>query len=337
MMGAENFDESLKNGTIICLFRFSNMILSLFPVTGAYTIFKTAVRLEFPFPTSMQIPSRAEGSEYPRRIVCLTDETTETLYLLGEQERVVGISAYASRPPEARAKPRVSAFKDANFNKILELKPDLVLTFSDVQAEITRQLVLRGVTVLNFNQRSVAEILDMIAMLARIVGKPAEGAALVEGLKYGLDEIAASARSFPRRPRVFFEEWDEPLIGGIGWVEELIEIAGGDPIFPELRRCGKAQERVIDPAEVVARDPDVILASWCGKKVRKETILARPGWDAISAVRNGHIYEIPSTCILQPGPAALTEGLRQLHSVLACVAGVETELHLRPAEAIASL
>lgn len=281
------------------------------------------------------LPSRP--AEFPRRIVCLTDETTETIYLLGEQERIVGVSAYARRPPEARSKPRVSAFQNANYEKILALKPDLVLTFSDVQAEITRQLVLRGVAVMNFNQRGIAGILDMVSVLARIVGKPAEGAALVAQLQRGLDEIAESAAAFPRRPRVWFEEWDEPLIGGIGWVEELIGIAGGDPAFPELRGCGKAQDRVIDPATVVERNPDVILASWCGKKASKQTICSRPGWDAISAVRSGHIYEIPSTCILQPGPAALTEGVRQVHSVLARVAGCETEPRPRPAEAIPAL
>jgi iron complex transport system substrate-binding protein len=256
-------------------------------------------------------------AEFPQRIVCLTDETAETLYLLGEQKRIVGISAYASRPAEVRSKPRVSAFKNANFEKILALKPDLALTFSDVQAEITRQLVLRGVTVLNFNQRSVAEILDMIHMLGRIVGKPDEGRALANELVCGLDEIAAAAAGFPRRPRVFFEEWDEPLIGGIAWVEELIEIAGGEPIFPELRSRGKAQDRVVDPAEVARRDPEVILASWCGKKVRKETICSRPGWDAVSAVRRSHVYEIDSTIVLQPGPAALTEGVRAIHALLA--------------------
>src|SRR5579875_1210195 len=194
------------------------------------------------------LPSQAE---FPQRIVCLTDETAETLCLLGEQERIAGISAYASRPAEVRSKPRVAAFKNANFEKIMTLKPDLALTFSDVQAEITRQLVLRGVTVLNFNQRSVAEILDMIRMLARIVGKPDEGRALANELARGLDEIAAVAAGFPRRPRVFFEEWDEPLIGGIAWVEELIEIAGGEPIFPELRSRGKAQDRVVDPVEEI--------------------------------------------------------------------------------------
>lgn len=283
------------------------------------------------------IPSLDEPSEFPRRIACLTDETTETLYLLGEQERIVGISAYASRPPEARAKPRVSAFKGANFGKILDLKPDLVLTFSDVQAEITRQLVLRGVTVLNFNQRTVAEILDMIRMLSRIVGKHAQGEVLVEELVRGLDEIAVSARKLLRRPRVFFEEWDEPLIGGITWVEELIEVAGGEPIFPELRGCGKAQDRVVNPAEVVARNPDVVLASWCGKRVQVEKICSRPGWESMAAVRDGHVYEIPSTCILQPGPAALTEGVRQLHAILARVAGVDTEPRLTLSEAPAPL
>jgi iron complex transport system substrate-binding protein len=283
------------------------------------------------------IPSPADRREYPRRIVCLTDETTEALYLLGEQDRIVGISAYASRPPEARSKPRVSAFKDANYEKILKLDPDLVLTFSDVQAGITHELVLRGATVLNFNQRSIAEILDMIAMLSRLVGKPAEGLGLIEDLQRGLDEIANSAKSFAHRPRVFFEEWNDPLISGIQWVEELVEIAGGEPVFPELRRCGKAKDRVVDPAEVVARDPEVILASWCGMKVKKEQIHARAGWERTSAVRNGHVYEIPSTCILQPGPASLTEGVRQLHAVLARVAGVRVPPALRPTDAFEAL
>jgi len=207
---------------------------------------------------SMPVPA-----DFPRRIVCLTDETTEVLYLLGEQDRIVGVSGYATRPPEARRKPRVSAFKNAKFDAILALKPDLVLTFSDVQAEITRQLVLRGVTVLNFNQRSIAEILEMIAALARLVGKPDEGLALVASLQSGLRAIAKSAQAFPHRPRVFFEEWKDPLISGIRWVEELVEIAGGEILFPELAACGKAQDRVVDPAAVVERDPEVILASWC--------------------------------------------------------------------------
>jgi iron complex transport system substrate-binding protein len=271
-------------------------------------------------------------SDFPRRVVCLTDETVEVLYLLGEQDRIVGVSGYAKRPPEVRSKPRVSAFRDANIEAILDLKPDLVLTFSDVQAEITRNLVLRGATVLNFNQRSIAEIFDMIAMLARLVGKPEEGLALIEKLQNGLREIEASARKFPRRPRVFFEEWNDPLISGIRWVEELIVIAGGDPIFPELLECGKAKDRVVDPSAVVARDPEVILASWCGMKVSVDAIRARPAWENTSAVRNGHIYEIPSTCILQPGPASLTEGVRQLHAVLARVVDADVAPELKPTE-----
>ena len=270
------------------------------------------------------LPSLASCADYPRRIVCLTDETTETLYLLGEQERIVGVSGYAHRPPEARSKPRVSAFRDAKFDAILDLKPDLVLTFSDVQAEITRELVLRGVTVLNFNQRSIAEILEMITALSRIVGKEAAGAELVGELRRGLDRIAVAAKEFHYRPRVYFEEWDDPPIGGIEWVEELIETAGGEAIFPELRKCGKAKDRVVDPEEVVRRDPEVILASWCGKKVDIAKICARAGWDQTSAVRNGHVYEIPSGCILQPGPASLTEGVQRVHAILAQVVGSAT-------------
>ncbi len=269
--------------------------------------------------------------DFPRRIVCLTDETTETLYLLGEQDRIVGISAYACRPPEARTKPRVSAFKNANFDAILRLQPDLVLTFSDVQAEITRELVLRGVNVMNFNQRSIAEILDMIAMLARIVGKPGEGLKLIGSLQQNLGAIRSSANRFPHRPRVYFEEWNDPLISGIQWVEELIEIAGGDLIFPELKACGKAKDRVVDPAAVIERDPEIILASWCGMKVKKEQIAARENWNRITAVQNGHIYEIPGTCILQPGPASLVEGVRQLHAVLAHVMQVQIAPELKPA------
>lgn len=276
--------------------------------------------------------SPAAGREYPRRIVCLTDETAETLCLLGERDRIVGVSAYASRPADIGDKPRVSAFRNANFDKILALDPDLVLTFSDVQAEITRQLVLRGVTVLNFNQRSVAEILDMIAMLSRIVGRQAEGQALIGRLRRGLDETAHSAKSFPHRPRVFFEEWHDPLIAGIRWVDELIEIAGGETLFPELRGCDKAQDRAVDPSAVAARNPEVIFASWCGMPVDKEQISARPGWAETSAVRNGQIHEIPSNCILQPGPASLTEGVRRMHEILARAAGAQISPAPRPAE-----
>jgi iron complex transport system substrate-binding protein len=285
------------------------------------------------YSVSASLPSLPNNTEFPQRIVCLTDETTEVLYLLGEEDRIVGVSGYAHRPPEARSKPRVSAFRDANFEAILDLKPDLILTFSDVQAEITRELVLRGATVMNFNQRSIAEILDMIAVLSRIVGKPDAGLALIQNLNRGLEKIAAAARAFPRRPRVFFEEWNDPLISGIQWVEELIEISGGDTLFPELRRCGKAKDRVVDPATVVERDPEVILASWCGKKVKKDEICSRTGWEETSAVRNGHVYEVPSGAILQPGPASLTDGVNQLHAILARVVGAAAAPTLEPAKA----
>jgi iron complex transport system substrate-binding protein len=271
---------------------------------------------------------------YPRRIVCLTEETTETLYLLGEEHRIVGVSGYTARPPEARQKPRVSAFISAKFEKIIELEPDLVLAFSDLQADITRELLARGLNVFAFNQRSVAEILEMILTLARITGVPEKGAALVERLQAELRAIAASAERFRRRPRVFFEEWKDPLISGIRWVDELIEIAGGEPVFPELRMQPSAKNRIVDPAEVIARDPEIVIASWCGRKVAKDDIRARPGWPAISAIRNGHVYEVKSTYILQPGPAALTEGVRQLHAILAHVVGGEVMPELRPAERI---
>ena len=275
-----------------------------------------------------QLPSPA--AEFPRRIVCLSDEMTEILYLLGRQDRIAGVSGFSTRPPEVRSKPRVSAFSSADVDAILKLKPDLVLTFSDVQAEITRQLVLHGLTVLNFNQRSIAEIFEMISALSRLVAKPDEGLALINSLRQSLDDIAISAKTFPRRPRVFFEEWKDPLISGIAWVEELIEIAGGNPIFPELRNCGKSKDRVVDPSAVAARDPEVIIASWCGMKVNKPDILSRPGWQSISAVRNQNIYEIKSSLILQPGPAALTEGVRQIHAILAHVVGVEIPTAIKP-------
>lgn len=269
---------------------------------------------------------------YPRRIACLTEETTETLYLLGEQDRIVGVSGYTARPPEARRKPRISAFTTANFEKIMAVEPDLVLAFSDLQADIVRELISRGVAVFTFNQRSIEEILDMILVLARIVGAAEKGEALVGRLRSGLDAVAASASRLPSRPRVFFEEWKDPLISGIRWVEELIEIAGGDPLFPELRREQSARTRIVDPASVIPRDPEVIIASWCGMKVNKDFIRARPGWDVISAVRHGHIYEVKSTYILQPGPASLIEGVRQLHAILAHVAGIDVPPALAPIE-----
>ena len=208
---------------------------------------------------------------YPSRIICLTEETTETLYLLGEGDRVVGVSGYTVRPPEARKKPRVSAFINANFDKIEALRPDLIFAFSDLQADIAAELVRRGHAVFTFNQRSVDEILQMILVVGGIVGCADRARTLVDEMRAGLDAVAATAARWPRRPRVFFEEWDDPLISGIRWVEELVEIAGGAPIFPELRDAGLAKDRIVDPAEVVRRDPEVIVGSWCGKAVRPAT------------------------------------------------------------------
>jgi iron complex transport system substrate-binding protein len=255
-------------------------------------------------------------SSYPTRIVCLTEETTETLYLLGQQDRIVGVSGYTVRPPEARQKPKVSAFINARFDKIESLHPDLVLAFSDLQADLAAELMRRGIAVVTFNQRSVAEILQMIRMLGGLVGCQPQAEALADRLRNGLDAIGDRAASLPFRPRVFFEEWDEPLISGIRWVEELVAIAGGEPIFPELAGARLAKDRIVDPLEVARRNPDVVFASWCGKKVNKARIRARGGWHDVSAVRGDRIYEIKSTYILQPGPASLTEGVRQIHEIL---------------------
>lgn len=271
-------------------------------------------------------------ADFPRRIVCLTEETTETLYLLGQDHRIVGVSGYTARPPEARQKPRVSAFINAKFDKIIELRPDVVLAFSDLQAEIVRELMVRGLNVIAFNQRSIAEIKDMMITLGRITGVPEKGEALVARLELGMTSIARSADRFPRRPRVFFEEWNDPLISGIRWVEELVEVAGGEPVFPELRDGRAAKERTVNPAAVAERDPEIIIASWCGRKVNKDAIRGRPGWSATSAVRDGHVYEIKSTYILQPGPASLTEGVRQLHAIIAHSVGVSVPEELAPAE-----
>jgi len=255
-------------------------------------------------------------TRYPERIVCLTEETTETLYLLGQGDRVVGVSGYTVRPPEARQKPKVSAFINAKFDKIEGLRPDLVLAFSDLQADLVAELARRGLNVVVFNQRTVAGILQMIRMLGGLVGCPREAEALADRLSGGLDQIRRAASRLPTRLRVFFEEWDDPLISGIRWVEELVEIGGGAPIFPELADARLAKDRIVDPAEVVRRDPQVVFASWCGKRVKKSTIQSRPGWDRVSAVRHDRIYEIKSTYILQPGPASLTDGVQQIHTIL---------------------
>lgn len=254
---------------------------------------------------------------YPRRIVCLTEETTETLYLLGEGDRVVGISGYTVRPPEARKKPKVSSFLHARYERIAELEPDLVLAFSDLQAGITTELVARGYTVFTFNQRSVAEILQMVRVLGGIVGAQARAESMASELERGLDAIRTSAATLPWRPRVYFEEWDEPLISGIRWVEELVELAGGVPVFPELRGASLAKDRIVTSEQVIAAQPEVIIGSWCGKPVRRERIASRPGWETLPAVRHDAIYEVKSTYILQPGPAALTDGVRRVHEAIA--------------------
>jgi iron complex transport system substrate-binding protein len=264
-------------------------------------------------------------TRYPTRIVCLTEETTETLYLLGQGDRVVGVSGYTVRPPEARLKPKVSAFINAKFDKIEALKPDLVLAFSDLQADLCAELVRRGMNVVVFNQRSVDEILQTIAMLGGLIGCQTAAERLSDRLKAGLDRIADAGAAFPKRLRVFFEEWDEPLISGIRWVEELVTIAGGAPLFPELARAGLAKDRIVDPQEVARRDPQVIFASWCGKKVKKAAIRSRPGWEATSAVRDDRIFEIKSTYILQPGPASLTDGVQQMHDILKTLAAQENQ------------
>ncbi len=253
----------------------------------------------------------------PERIVCLTEETVETLYLLGAQDRIAGISGYVVRPPEARReKPRVSAFTSADIPKIVALKPDLVLTFSDLQADIAADLVRRGIAVHAFNQRTVAEIFDMIRMLGALVGASARADELANSLTQRFEAARVSAARMTRRPKVFFEEWDEPLISGIGWVSELVEAAGGIDIFSELSKGRGARERFVAPDEVVRRAPDIIIGSWCGKKFRPEKVAARAGFAEVPAVRNGELHEIKSPLILQPGPAALTDGLHALETIV---------------------
>ena len=254
----------------------------------------------------------------PRRIVCLTEETTEWLYLLGEEARIVGISGYTVRPRRAREeKPKVSAFLSARIDKVLDLKPDCVFGFSDLQADIASELVKRGVQVTIFNQRSVEEIFSMLYQVAAIVGRAEDGLRLLEGMRARLLAIEAAGRALPRRPRVFFEEWDEPHISGIRWVSELLAIAGGDDVFPELARQPLGKDRIIaDPGEIVRRNPDIVIGSWCGKKFRAEKVAARPGWQAVEAVRGQQLFEIKSADILQPGPAALTDGVEQMHRIV---------------------
>jgi iron complex transport system substrate-binding protein len=253
----------------------------------------------------------------PKRIICLTEETTETLYLLGEQHRIVGVSGYTVRPPQARKeKPRVSAFISADIPKILALEPDLVLTFSDLQSEIVAALIRAGVSVHAFNQRTVGGILDMIRTLGALVGATQRAKALAECLAANLESTRRRTANRGERPKVYFEEWDEPMISGIGWVSELISIAGGIDIFPELASCQSAKDRIAAPDAVIGRAPDIIIGSWCGKKFRKEKVAARPGFNIIPAVRKDRLYEIKSALILQPGPAALTDGLAALENII---------------------
>jgi iron complex transport system substrate-binding protein len=253
----------------------------------------------------------------PARMVCLTEETVETLYLLGEDHRIVGVSGYAVRPPRVRReKPRVSAFISADFEKIIALEPDLVLTFSDLQADITAELIRHSIAVHAFNQRDVAGIFDMIRTLGALVGAPERAEALSISLQCRLDAAREQAAALPLRPRVYFEEWDEPMISGIQWVSELIEAAGGIEVFPELAANKNAKDRIVSAADVIAAAPDIIIGSWCGKKFVPAKVAARPGFAQIPAVRDGALHEIKSALILQPGPAALTDGLDQLVRII---------------------
>jgi iron complex transport system substrate-binding protein len=255
---------------------------------------------------------------FPTRIVCLTAETTETLYLLGQEHRIAGISGYTTRPARARReKSKVSAFTSARIDKILKLKPDLVLGFSDLQADIARELVQAGIEVHVFNQRDVAGILRMILTVGAMVGAGDEARRLVDGLSAHLKKIRDETGSFPRRPRVYFEEWDNPMISGIRWISELIEIAGGEDCFPDLSARPLARDRIIaDAGEVIGRRPDIIIGSWCGKRFRPDVVRMRPGWDRIPAVARQQIFEIKSALILQPGPAALTDGVDALARII---------------------
>ncbi len=260
----------------------------------------------------------SRNSAFPERLVCLTEETTETLYLLGEDWRIVGISGFTVRPPRARReKPRVSAFTSAKTARIVALKPDLVLGFSDLQADIAAELIRAGLEVHVFNHRSIADILRMIRTLGGMIGCEAKALALSASLEAGLQEVRARAAGLARHPRVYFEEWDTPMISGIHWVSQLVQAAGGEDCFPELAREPLGKDRIIaDPLEVPRRSPDIVLGSWCGKKFQPAAVAARPGWQGVPAVREGFVREIKSSIILQPGPAALTDGVRAIQAII---------------------
>jgi len=255
---------------------------------------------------------------YPQRIICMTEETTELLYLLGEQDRIVGISGFTVRPPQARKeKPRVSAFTSAKIDKILELKPDLVLGFSDLQADIAADLIRQGIPVHIFNQRSIKEIFSMILTLGAMVGCQQQAQQWVDDIEQKIADIKQLVASRDSKPKVYFEEWNDPLITGIQWVSELIEVAGGEECFPECSTQSLAKYRIIeDQSEVVKRNPDIIIASWCGKKFNPDHMRERDGWQQITAVKNNQLHEIKSPNILQPGPAALTDGLDQIKAII---------------------
>ncbi len=257
-------------------------------------------------------------SAFPQRIVCLTEEPTEVLYALGEQQRIVGISGFTVRPARARQeKPRVSAFTSARIDRILALQPDLAIGFSDMQADIAQALIRAGVEVWISNHRSVDGILAYVQRLGAMVGADTQARAYAGQLRAHIDQVRASAAALPRRPRVYFEEWDEPAISAIRWVSELVSIAGGDDIFPQRAAASLGRDRIVaDPMEVVRAAPDIIIGSWCGKKFRADKVRARPGWAEVPAVRDGELHEIKSPLILQPGPAALTDGLEALHGII---------------------
>lgn len=258
--------------------------------------------------------------KYPRRIVCLTEETTETLYRLGREDLVVGVSGFTVRPPEARKKPRVSSFLDADYEKILELKPDLVLGFSDLQAELGAELGKRGVPVYLFNQRSLAEILQSVRIIGSLVGAAREAEVLADELRANVEKLANENAALPKRPRVFFEEWHEPLISGIRWVSELIEVLGGEDVCVETRSQQGAKGRIFEPSEVARRDPELVVASWCGRHAKKEKIVSRDGWSEVTAVKDDQLYEVKSAFILQPGPALFTDGAAQLARIIRAAA-----------------
>ncbi|NPC49059.1 cobalamin-binding protein [Corallococcus sp. AB032C] len=274
----------------------------------------------------------SSAPRYPRRVVCMTEETTEVLYRIGAGDLVVGVSGFTVRPPEARKKPKVSSFLDANFERILELKPDLVLGFSDLQADIGRELCKRGVPVYLFNQRSLAEILQAVRLTGALVGRAEPAEALAVELEKNLERHSDAAQSLPKRPRIFFEEWHEPLISGIRWCSELVEVVGGVDVCQESRASQGAKGRIFDPEEVAKRDPEGVIASWCGRKAKREKIASRPGWASVRAVVDDQLYEVRSSYILQPGPAALSDGVDQLARIVAAIAKGEKLPMARPGD-----